>query len=189
MLRRFSTNFAIFSVILDGVVILACLWGAVQIRPFLVGRMFRVIEGPPELPVALYILFPVVWVVMMALFSVYDGQKNLRIVDEFTSLTLSSLFTVIMLAGVLYLSYRDVSRALFLLFALSAYALIIFWRIPARLLYWLRNRSASWCSGPVLSAAMCRPAWICTGISMSSSSASSMMTRKSGRTIRACLAA
>jgi exopolysaccharide biosynthesis polyprenyl glycosylphosphotransferase len=143
MLRRFSTNFAIFSVILDGAVILACLWAAVQVRPLLVGRFFRVIEGAPQLPAVLYVVFPVAWVLMMALFSVYDGQKNLRIVDEFTSLTLSSVFTVVVLAGILYLSYRDVSRALFLLFAVSSYALILLWRIPARLLYWLRNRSAA----------------------------------------------
>ncbi len=141
MLRRFSTNFAIFSVVFDGLVIVASLWASVQIRPFLDGKFFRLIETVIPLPLSVYIAFPVVWVLMMALFSVYDGQKNLRIVDEFTSLTISSILTFIVLAGVLYFSYRDTSRALFALFGLMSYVLILLWRIPARLLYWLRNRT------------------------------------------------
>ena len=144
MLRRFSTNFAIASVVIDGLVILACLWAAVQVRPLLDGNLFRAIPIIPQLPLVVYIFFPVCWVVMMALFSVYDGQKNLRIVDEFTSLTISSVLTIIMLAGVLYFSYRDVSRALFGLFAISAYLFILLWRVPARLLYWLRSRATAY---------------------------------------------
>ncbi len=140
MLRRFSTNFAIFSVVFDGFVILLALGLAVRLRPLLDGKLFQLIQSVPQLALPIYIFFPVFWVVMMALFSVYDGQKNLRIVDEFTSLTISSVLTVITLAGVLYFSYRDVSRALFGLFALLSYLSILLWRIPARLLYWLRNR-------------------------------------------------
>ncbi len=143
MIRRFSTNFAIFSLIMDALLILGSLWLAVLIRPFLDGNLFRPIEVVPPLPLAVHISFPLLWVTVMALFSVYDGQKNLRIVDEFTSLTLSSIVTVIMLAGILYFSYRDTSRALFGLFALLAYVLLLVWRVPARLLYWLRNRAAT----------------------------------------------
>src|SRR5512142_1772252 len=143
MIRRFSTNFAIFSVAVDAVLILASLWLAVQIRPYMDGKLFRTIETVPQPALAVYISFPLLWVAVMALFSVYDGQKNLRVVDEFTSLTISSLATVIMLAGILYFTYRDTSRALFGLFALLSYLLVLLWRIPARLLYWLRYRSAT----------------------------------------------
>jgi exopolysaccharide biosynthesis polyprenyl glycosylphosphotransferase len=141
MLRRFSTNFAIFSVIIDGAVILASLYAAAWVRPYLDGRFFRSIGAVPQIPLPIYIFFPLFWVVMMALFSVYDGQRNLRIVDEFTSLTISSSLTIIMLAGVLYFSYRDLSRALFGLFAIASYVMVLLWRVPARLLYWLRNRA------------------------------------------------
>ena len=143
MIRRFSTNFAIFSVIVDGTVIVSALWVAVQIRPFLDGRLFRAMEVVPPLPIGVYISFPLLWVLVMAMFSVYDGQKNLRIVDEFTSLTISAIVTVIMLAGILYFSYRDTSRALFGFFAIMSYLLVLLWRIPARLLYWLRYRTAA----------------------------------------------
>lgn len=144
MLRRFSTNFAIFSVILDALVILASLLATVQIRPLLTGRYIRTLPAAPELPLVVYVIFPLAWIVILALFSVYDGQKNLRIVDEFTSLTLSSILAVIVLAGFLYFSYRDVSRALFGLFAILSYLLLLLWRIPARLLYWARNQTSNY---------------------------------------------
>jgi exopolysaccharide biosynthesis polyprenyl glycosylphosphotransferase len=144
MIRRFSTNFAIFSGIFDGAVILASLVATVQIRPLLDGRFIRPMDIVPPLPLLIYIFFPLFWVAVLAMFSVYDGQKNLRIVDEFTSLTLASVLAVIMLAGVLYFTVRDVSRALFILFAISSYLLLLLWRIPARLLYWARNRTVSY---------------------------------------------
>ncbi len=141
MLRRFSTNFAIFSVIFDTLVIFASLWATVQIRPSLSGRFIRTIGADWEMPLVIYIVFPLLWVAIMAVFSVYDGQKNLRIVDEFTSLTSSSMLAIITLAGVLYFSYRDISRLLFVLFSTSSYLLLLIWRIPARLLYWARSHN------------------------------------------------
>ncbi len=135
MLRRFSINFAIFSLIFDALMVAGTLWVIVQIRPLIRADFIKAIGSQFGLPTLLYILFPLIWVGIMALFSVYDGQKNLRIVDEFTSLA------VITMAGVLYFSYRDVSRLLVGLFAVSTYLILILWRIPARLLYWARNRT------------------------------------------------
>lgn len=140
MIRRFSTNFALFSVLADGIVILTSLWATVEIRPLLIADFIRPLPEVPKLPLFVYVFFPACWVVIMVMFSVYDGQKNLRIVDEFTSLTLSSILAVIALAGMLYLSYREISRALFGLFAVITYLLLLLWRIPARLLYLARNR-------------------------------------------------
>jgi exopolysaccharide biosynthesis polyprenyl glycosylphosphotransferase len=150
MIRRFSTNFAIFSVICDGFVVTASLWAAVHIRPLLTVSFLQPLGVVQDLPPALYVLFPLFWVVIMAAFSVYDGQKNLRIVDEFTSLTLSSILSVILLAGLLYFSFRDLSRALFGMFALMSYLVLLLWRVPARLLYWARNQSRAYRAQRVL---------------------------------------
>ena len=150
MIRRFSTNFAVFSMIFDALMIVACLWTMVRIRPFLNASFIVHLPIVPELPLPVYISFPLLWVIIMALFSVYDGQKNLRIVDEFTSLTLSSILAVITLAGILYFSYRDVSRALFGLFAVMAYAVLLLWRVPARLLYWARSKNGGYHAQRVL---------------------------------------
>lgn len=141
MLRRFSTNFAVFSVIFDAVVIFASLHATVLIRPLITGRYIQTLPVVPPISPVVYTLFPLIWVLLMAVFAVYDGQKNLRIVDEFTNLTLSSILAVITLAGVLYFSFRDISRLLFGMFALMSYMILLLWRIPARLLYWARSQN------------------------------------------------
>jgi exopolysaccharide biosynthesis polyprenyl glycosylphosphotransferase len=145
MLRRFSTNFALFSIAVDTLTIFASLWGVAMIRPALSELPFEFIQTinhPVTLPLVLYALFPFVWVASMALYSVYDGQKNLRIVDEFSSLTMASIQAGIVLAGFLYLSYRDISRVLFILVILLTYFLFLLWRVIARILYWYRNTAS-----------------------------------------------
>ena len=142
MVRRFSVNFAILSIFIDAFTIFAILWVNVAIRPFLDEYLpVKPIPDTFELPVVLYVVFPLVWIVIMASFSVYDGSKNLRVVDEFTSLTLSSMLAGIALAGILYLTYRDVSRATFVIFSLATYLVLLAWRTIARPIYRRRNQA------------------------------------------------
>src|SRR4030067_608994 len=143
MLRRFSINFAIFSMVVDGISVLTVLWVTGQIRPLLSTSLIKAIGiGAPQiLPPLAYFLFPIVWVGIMIFFSVYDGHKNLRIVDEFTNLTLSSILAGITLAGILYFTYRDTSRALYILFVFITYIVFLLWRILARIFYLGRNNS------------------------------------------------
>jgi exopolysaccharide biosynthesis polyprenyl glycosylphosphotransferase len=140
MLRRFSTNFAVFSIAFDLVVVALSLWGVNQLRPLLnVFPFTKPIPVPPPIPSLMYFTFPLIWVVIMLAFSVYDGRKNIRIVDEFANLTLGSLMSGITLAGILYLSYRDTSRVTFLVFIVTTYFLLILWRVVIRLFYRRRN--------------------------------------------------
>ena len=144
MIRRFSVNFAILSIFVDFFFVFAVLWLNVEIRPFI--DEFLPVKPVPlgefNLPVVLYIVFPLIWIAIMASFSVYDGSKNLRVVDEYTSLTLGSTLAGIALAGILYLTYRDISRAMFLIFGLMTYLVLLFWRIIARSFYRRRNQAA-----------------------------------------------
>lgn len=143
MVRRFSVNFASLSIFVDIFTVFAMLWVNVAIRPFLDEYLpVKPVPGTFDLPVVLYVAFPLVWIAIMASFSVYDGSKNLRVVDEFTSLTLSSMLAGIALAGILYLTYRDVSRAMFVIFGLMTYLVLLSWRIIARPIYRQRNRAA-----------------------------------------------
>jgi exopolysaccharide biosynthesis polyprenyl glycosylphosphotransferase len=140
MLRRFSTNFAVFSILIDLVVVALSLWGVNQLRPLLNALPFtKPISAPPPIPIQMYFTFPIVWVVIMVAFSVYDGRKNIRIVDEFANLTLASLLAGVTLAGILYLTFRETSRATFLVFCLTAYILLVSWRVVIRLFYRRRN--------------------------------------------------
>jgi len=140
MLRRFSTNFAVFTIVVDFIVIAFSLWGINQLRPILSGFSFaKPISGTPSLPVPMYVVFPLVWVLIMMFSSVYDGRRNIRIVDEFTNLTLSSLLAGIILAGILYLTYRETSRVTFFFFVLATYILLLLCRVVVRLFYRQRN--------------------------------------------------
>jgi FlaA1/EpsC-like NDP-sugar epimerase len=74
--------------------------------------------------------------------SVYDGRKNLRVTDEMTSVTMGSLLAGVCTAGMLYITYRDISRVLFLAFILIAYISLAGWRLAARILFKLSKGKA-----------------------------------------------
>jgi exopolysaccharide biosynthesis polyprenyl glycosylphosphotransferase len=73
--------------------------------------------------------------------SVYDGRKNYRFYDELSSLTMGSVIAGVSLAGTMYLSYREVSRMLFLAFILLSYTSLILWRSGARIFFRLSAKN------------------------------------------------
>jgi len=126
MLRRFSVEFALFSMLLDAVAVMLALRIAVTLRPMLDDWFVfvRPYDSPPSVGLWVYFLFGCVWMVLLIFFGVYDGRRHFRYVEELNSLTLGSLLAIVMLAGMLYLSLRDLSRALFLSFATLAFVFI-----------------------------------------------------------------
>ena len=136
MFRRFSVNFAVFSIFVDMVLVdMALLASAWARAPLSTLSFVAPINDPVTLPPILFALFPLVWVGVLMLFAVYDGRKNLRVVDELGSLTLGAVLAAIALAGVLYFSYREVSRFLFVMAAALAYIFLVGWRLVARLMF------------------------------------------------------
>jgi exopolysaccharide biosynthesis polyprenyl glycosylphosphotransferase len=133
MFRRFSVNFALFSIGLDGLLVCISLFIATQLRPWL-GFLPFTAEYPAVIPTPwiVYPIFAVEWVAIMLLLSVYDGRRNLRPADEFANLTLATALASVALAGSLYLTYRMVSRLLFLVFVTLAYLFMLTWRGIAR---------------------------------------------------------
>lgn len=133
MLRRFSVNFALLSMMLDAFSVAAGLWLAAFLRPMLnTFTGFRTIPTPVLIPTILYVLFPLTWVMVYSAFSIYDGRKYLRVLDEFSALSFAMLIASVSAAGILYFSYREVSRALFLLFTLFIHLFCLAWRILVR---------------------------------------------------------
>jgi exopolysaccharide biosynthesis polyprenyl glycosylphosphotransferase len=129
MLRRFSVDFAVFSMFLDMVLALLSLSFANFLRPYLSPLPFVAELGEPiSVPLPLYLVFPILWVLILQFVSVYDARRNLQFSREVYSITLGSILAVVTLAGTLYLSYRDMSRVLFLSFAILTYTLLILWR-------------------------------------------------------------
>ena len=136
MLRRFSVNFALFSMALDTVLVASSLWLAQVLRPGLSQLSFAQTLGQSEAvaPAPLYVLFPAVWLAVMLLFNLYDGRRNLRVVNELSNLTLAAGLATIASVGLLYLSFRDVSRLLFATFVISSFLFMATWRLLLRAL-------------------------------------------------------
>ena len=136
MLRRFSTNFALLSIFLDGLSVLLGLWVSSLLRPWMNQfDMFEKVAEGQATPAALYIIFPVMWLLVFISFSIYDGTKFLRIVDELAAHSGAVFIAAISSAGILYLSFREVSRALFVVFVIFSYILTVAWRLVIRLYF------------------------------------------------------
>jgi exopolysaccharide biosynthesis polyprenyl glycosylphosphotransferase len=133
MFHRFSVNFALLSIAIDALIICLALGTATHMRPYLEFLPFAA-KFPEVIPTPwqVYLFFTFVWITINLLFSVYDGRKNIHFIDELTSLTLTSILASVALAGILYLSYREVSRLLFLIFALLSYFSMLTWRLAAQ---------------------------------------------------------
>lgn len=144
MFRRFSVNFALFSISLDMAVICATLALSTRLRPLL-GFLPFAASYPEFIPTPLLVfpIFAIEWIAILLLFSVYDPRRNLQGINEFASLTLGSMLATVALAGTLYLSFRQVSRLLFISFILSAYLLMLAWRVAFRLAAQLRSDRSS----------------------------------------------
>src|SRR5687767_14466155 len=144
MLRRFSINFALFSMLLDGLSTAFSLWLSAAIRPAMnVFSFIKNTENAVVVPSLLFVLFPLLWVIIFASLTIYDGRKFLRAADELAALFLSTFIASISTAGILYFSYREVSRALFIIFVVSTFLLCLLWRVLARLYFRARRESSA----------------------------------------------
>src|SRR6266498_5318305 len=144
MLRRFSVNFALFSMLLDGLSVVCGLWLSAAVRPVMnVLPFFKSVNPSVLVPLPLYALFPLIWIVIFSSLSIYDGRKFLRAADELAALFLSTFISSISTAGILYFSYRDVSRALFILFVITTFLICFFWRVLARIYFRSRRESSN----------------------------------------------
>lgn len=140
MFRRFSVNFALFSILLDAVTVGVSLYAAASLRPLLGFLPFAAYYPQLiQLPWATYPIFAFEWVAILMLFSVYDGRRNLHWLDELGSLALGSLLAAMTMAGTLYMSFRMVSRLLFASFVLCGLLIMIAWRALFRLVRLLRS--------------------------------------------------
>ena len=135
MFRRFSANFAVFSIFLDAVLVAVGLFFAGLIRVTVELPFIKQISEPVTIPLVLYLAFPGIWVGILLINSVYDGRRNFRVVDEFSALTISTLIAAVSMAGLIYLSYREISRFLFIIFIAITFIAMLTWRVLYRLAY------------------------------------------------------
>jgi exopolysaccharide biosynthesis polyprenyl glycosylphosphotransferase len=137
MLKRFSTNFALFSLMLDLSLTAAALSLAEHLRGTLPwGKIFATDSYVPWI---LYCIVVVIWLVVFIVFSIYDPRRTYKAIDEFQGVLVANSFALLIFAGTLYLTFREVSRLLFVYFSVLNTAFLIAWRVVARITFRLSN--------------------------------------------------
>ena len=130
MFRRYSTNYIILSILIDGIFVVLSLYSAAYLRPIFNEMKFvKEIADPIELQLGIYIISLVVWIGILYYSSVYDIHNNARFFQEFSNLIFASFLGALILAGIMYLTYRNVSRLLFLLFVVQVIIFTFVWRL------------------------------------------------------------
>ncbi len=130
MVRRFSINYVILSILMDGIFVILSLMSSTYLRPFFNQIWFiKDINQPIELVPMIYVICLIVWIGILFYSGVYGVTKNVQFFQEFSNLFFASTLASLTLAGILYLTYRDISRLLFLLFIVQVILASFAWRL------------------------------------------------------------
>lgn len=138
MFRRFSINYAIFSILIDILLTVIALQLAVLARPGLPSIPYLVPVETYQIPLLIYVVVPTLWGTVFLLSSVYDPRRNYRVIDELQYVFMAVAVSFLLFAGILYLGYRNFSRYLLLTFVVLDMFFLVGWRLLARL-YFRRN--------------------------------------------------
>ena len=130
-MRKLDTNTIIFLIFSDFLITMLALFNAVQARFWL---PFGVRLTWPEViqPWPIYLLVALIWGATFILAQVYDVRHTLRAWDEAQTITWAVGVACLVFAGVLYLTFREVPRRLFLYFVFSDLLLLIGFRLALR---------------------------------------------------------
>lgn len=141
MLRRFSVNYAIFSMIMDVGAVFLALFFASRLRVLPQFWQLDFVRPLHEVHLSpwFYLAIPILWVSAFLLLNVYDPRHTYKVVDELQSVTLATALAALVFAGLLYITERDFSRWFFFLFAVINLLISLSWRPLVRLLFkWWR---------------------------------------------------
>jgi len=130
MQERYWSRSALVRLVLDVVLTELSLIAAWLLRPLLpYGRPLGDVRG--LLALSLFVLVAVIWAGAFLLLSVYETREQ-RAVDEVQAVFLATTLATLVLASLLYFSYREVSRLLILSFYLIDIVLLVGWRLLLR---------------------------------------------------------
>ncbi len=115
MFKRFGPNYMLFLYLLDLSFSLLALWAAQRLR-LLVPIAPLVLEAEVRVPTAVYVLVIVILAFVLPLASLYDPRRVSSASDEAARVVCGVVVSSLLLAGILYVSYRLLSRYVFLYF-------------------------------------------------------------------------
>jgi exopolysaccharide biosynthesis polyprenyl glycosylphosphotransferase len=87
------------------------------------------------LNLAIYLMAIVIWTITFRQLSAYNPNRVLRAANEMQTVLAAVAVSTLLLAGALYLSYRDLSRLLFVYFFSLDILSIVLFRVVARLVF------------------------------------------------------
>lgn len=83
-------------------------------------------------PWGIYLFILAIWGIVFVMMRVHDARLQAKPANEIQVLTWAVLVACVLLAGILYVSYRDVPRRLFLYFFLTNWSLLVLFRLALR---------------------------------------------------------
>ncbi len=134
MLRRFGVNYAIFSIVIDVALTLLALTGATFLVRYIPESMTN-LRGPAQISPYILLAVPLIWGITFLVLSVYDPKRIYKAIDEMQIVTVATLASALLFAGLLYLGQRDFSRWVFILFVSLDLVFLLGWRIIARIIF------------------------------------------------------
>jgi exopolysaccharide biosynthesis polyprenyl glycosylphosphotransferase len=129
MLKRFSLNYVLFSIVMDVLGVAVGLLIASNVRLFLA---LGISLSEVQVPSPVYPMFALLWGAVAFVVSLYDPQRVYKAVDEFQTLSLAVGFYALGAAGLLFFTYRQTSRLLVLYAFILTWLLLILWRALIR---------------------------------------------------------
>ena len=93
------------------------------------------------LPFQVYLLITLCWSISLVLSGAYDPQRVLRWFNEVSIVVVSGLLATVVAAGVLYMTYREVSRLQFFYIFVAALGLLLAHRVILRITYQLVKKA------------------------------------------------
>lgn len=138
MLKRFSTNLMLALLISDLLLTELALYLASYVRPRLSWGA-SLTYGQAHLSPYVYLMVAVIWGATFLVLSVYDAKRTLRAIDEIQTAFVATSMATLIFAGALYLSFRQVSRLLFIYFFALDLVFLLALRVFLRLAFKLLN--------------------------------------------------
>ncbi len=137
MLWREDVNHCLVSYLLDLASTLGAFWLARRIYeliPFSLSAPDAVLESE-AIPLPVVAVMLLIWTIASFILSVYDPRRGYKPMEETQSVVTAALVSLMILAGVLYFSYRTISRVFIGYFFLCDLACLLGWRQIRQLLF------------------------------------------------------
>lgn len=134
MLRRFGVNYAIFSMVIDILLTCMALFLATRLAGYIPSHLTNLRSQAIVSPY-IYLIVPLLWGLTFLVLSVYDPKRIYKTMDELQIVTVATVASALLFAGLLYLAQRDFSRWVFILFVGIDLVFLLGWRILARVVF------------------------------------------------------